>query len=145
MIFRDPRDVFLSLVAFRKREQIIETSEPVTEQVNSIMQHYQGRLSLLQQRPDQVTTIRYEELVATPRESLNKFLDESGLHHTEDIIEQMIEPLSGNDTQASRHITAGSQQASLSRRKNEMPADVQRLFARYRNVFEVLGYDTRSQ
>jgi hypothetical protein len=141
MLFRDPRDVLLSFEAFRKREPInaLKGSD-VAEQVDNIMQHYIGRMKLLDEFQDRVFMLRYEDLMQRAVNMLVPMLNFLGLDAGKEVLDVMLQPLQERDLQSRRHITAGSKTNSVGRWRQEMPAVASEQFARHAGILERLGY-----
>ena len=140
MLFRDPRDVLISFEAFRKREPINELKGNLAEQIENIMKHYAGRLSLHEEYQDRVFILRYEDLMQTPEEVLAPMLDFLGLDAGKNALAKMLQPLQGPDLQSRMHVTAGSKAKSVGRWRQNMPAAVAKQFAAHAEIMGKLRY-----
>lgn len=140
MLFRDPRDVLISYEAFRKREQINKLKGDLPQQVENIMKHYAGRLSLYDEYKDRAFLLRYEDLLQTPEEVLIPLLDFLALDACKETLEKMLQPLQGRDLQSRMHVTAGSKAKSVGRWRQDLPAAAAKLFAAHAEIIGKLGY-----
>ena len=140
MLFRDPRDVLISFEAFRKRERVNVLKGDLARQVENIMHHYAGRLTLHDEFQDRVFMLRYEDLMQKPEEVLVPMLDFLGLDNGEDTLERMLQPLQDRDLQSRRHITAGGKGKSVGRWRRDPQAAAGKLFAAHAGIIARLGY-----
>ncbi|MCG6899780.1 MAG: sulfotransferase [Gammaproteobacteria bacterium] len=141
MLFRDPRDVLISFDAFRKREPINPLKGgDLAGQVENIMRHYTGRLSLHDEYQDRVFILRYEDLMQKPVEVLLPMLHFLGLDDGEDSLEKMLQPLQNRDLQSRRHITADGKRHSVGRWQHDPQVAVAKLFAAHAGIITKLGY-----
>lgn len=140
MLFRDPRDVLISFEAFSKREAINKLKGDLPRQVENIMKHYAGRLSLYDEYKDRVFILRYEDLLQTPEEVLRPMLEFLSLDAGRDTLKKMLQPLQGRDLQSRLHVTAGSKTKSVGRWRQHMPAAAAKRFAAHAEIIAKLGY-----
>jgi len=140
MLFRDPRDVLMSFDAFSKREKINKLRGSLSEQVESIMKHYIGRLSLHDEYQDRVFLLRYEDLLQTPDDVLTPLLNFLALDASKDTLDKMLQPLRDRDLQARMHVTAGSKEKSVGRWRQDMPAAAAKQFEAHMKIIGRLGY-----
>jgi hypothetical protein len=141
MLFRDPRDVYLSLAAFSKKEKIISLDGDSETKIESTMNHYKMRLKLSEEYPDKIHIIKYEDLIADSQRTIEDFVKFLSISDDASIINNMITVMQDKDLQSSRHITAGSRKKSMYRWKAELQEADSVEFGKYKNIFEKLGYD----
>lgn len=140
MLFRDPRDVYISYNAFSTRESIIEMKGSREAKIDQIMYHYAKRLELRAAYKSITHTVRYEDIILNPIQSIRKILHFLNLETDDNVIENLLKPLEGTDFQAQRHITAGTPMDSIGRWKTEMPESDKAYFERYSGIMEKLSY-----
>ena len=140
MLFRDPRDVLMSFEAFSKREPINKLQGDHSQQIENIMKHYAGRLSLHHGYQDRVFILRYEDLLQKPDDVLVPMLEFLELESRKNTVEKMLQPLQDRDLQARRHVTAGSKAKSVGRWRQDMPEAAKKQFEAHAAIITELGY-----
>jgi len=140
MLFRDPRDVLLSFDAYRRLGQINEFREDRASRVKEIMRHYRGRINLLDESPERIFPLRYEDVILRPNEVVPPLLEFLCIDASERSLQMMMEPISRGDLQSRMHITSESKNASIGRWRNELSVEEQELFVAHADVLEHLGY-----
>lgn len=141
MLFRDPRDVFLSFEAFSKKEKIIPLDGSDQEKIEHIMKHYQGRLLLYKEYSDRIVKINYENIVSGDVNIIKAMLQELNLSDSNECVNAMLESLKRNDLQASLHSTSGGAEQSVQRWRRELNVEQQKLFSYYDEQIELIGYE----
>lgn len=140
-VFRDPRDVFLSSISFRKREKIIDLVRKSPEgQIDHVMESYRTRLGWIERIGAAGFIFRYEDLFKNSKNTMRSILEFLQIDASEPILNRLVHVLHGNDLQAERHITAESADASIGRWKQELSPDHAAHFRKYAELFEKLGY-----
>ncbi|MGH8559964.1 MAG: sulfotransferase family protein [Methylococcales bacterium] len=140
MLFRDPRDVYMSYLSFGQREHIIRMKGKIEAKIKKIMVHYSKRLELYEEYKDITHIVRYEDLLMTPNKTIQNILAFLSLEVDGEVIKDMLEPLYGNDLQAKRHITADSVNESVGRWKFEMSESEKTFFRSFNGIINRLGY-----
>jgi len=141
VLFRDPRDVFLSLAAYAKTKKIHALGGDIRQQIDTMMTNYRLRLEVLEQYGENAVPLYYEELMTEPHRVMTGIFQFLGLESTSEIVDLALEPMQGRDLQASQHVTAGSARNSLARWKNEMSDELVAIFMEYGDLFQKLGYE----
>ena len=143
-LIRDPRDVLVSARAFDKkrgfhgfRERYGDTDEMV---VLKYKRHYEQQLSTLTS-VDDVQLVRYEQLVTDPETTLGGILGWLGIESDSGTVKKLIAQAQAIDDGS--HCTAPNPKASIGRWRNEMPVDLQNLYAsNFGQILACLGYQT---
>ncbi|MBS3735238.1 MAG: sulfotransferase [Phycisphaerae bacterium] len=139
-VFRDPRDVLASLLAFQKKERIVRKKLTPDELAEEIMDTFARRLDLVEADSACRTWFRYEDLLARPTETIRVVLGALELDASDEIVSHMSGALERRDLQAARHLTAGDVSRTVGRWRGELGPDVLRRFERHVRTFERLGY-----
>ncbi|WP_157965343.1 sulfotransferase [Euzebya rosea] len=144
VLIRDPRDVFASILAFNAKRGVHEFGARAEDTPLEFFQRWKGNITVIADHlslfPD-TPVVRYEDLVATPHDSVEGLLRSLHLDAGDDLVDKLVEAGDG-DSRASAHRTTPTREASVRRWEQHLTVDVvQAASAELRDELDLFGYE----
>jgi len=146
VLVRDPRDVFCSILAFNhKRNTVGFGRQEVTsdqEFVGTVGLDFTRLLSVLDEDPDGIHLVRYEDLVTEPIRTLEGVVENAGLDASTAIIRRMLEEAARDAPELVLHRTSADVRSSIGRWRTDLPPELQNhCNVSFAAIVERLGYE----
>lgn len=121
VLVRDPRDVFISVLAARRKRGVRALPE---DRVRWVEDEFRGRIMSVfdswRRRSDRAHLVRYEDLMMRPRETLSAVADYLGLGTGAEVIEPMIDSAGRRLPGMEEHRTTADTASSIGRWRRDL-------------------------